>query len=416
MEPPPPPWSEIPLELAGLVLGRLPAHADRIRFATTCRQWRAAACEFPPPPPLPLLALPDGTIYSPPLPNPFRLPDAAGYSAACGNWLLFSDADGGCFLRNPMSNATVPLPALHRVRHMYKKSDGSFGHDDDNIFGYASLNPAVRRLLLCSPHLVVAYAVLDAQGLYVPCNCDGTGLLRITVCRPGAGSWWSVSMDDLMIPILAGMAFHKGTLFAIERCRGRLYAIDISEDESTGDPCVSEFRLVIDSVPSFPSLSTILHEHGRGIMEPLFTLVESRGTLLMVRRRMHSQWTQLHKLVATGWNEFEVFEADLHGSCWTKVATIGDDQVLFLSGDHCRSLSVFRSLGRCPGIALSSLRMIMRITAGMRRKARALAVSMIWETARYPLFSQRTCTGSVARCVRQGSSRRTQVKLLLYEL
>ncbi|CAL4991766.1 unnamed protein product [Urochloa decumbens] len=337
--PPPAPWSEIPPELAGLVLGRLPAHADRVRFAGACRRWRAAVREVPVPPPMPLLVLPDGTLYSLPMRKPFRLP--AGIVAACGNWLLFSiskDVDGGgggrCFLRNPMSNATVPLPALHRVRRLYKKPSVTYETDDD-----ASKNLlAVRRLLLCSPRLVVAYAVLQIQGCYEP--GEGKGILRIAACKPGAGSWWSVCLDDLTAPILAAMALHEGTLFAVERYGGRLYAIDIGVDESTGDPWVSQFRLVIDNVPSCPS-STIPYEYGHVIMEPLFYLAESRGALLMVRRQMYDQWwTQRDKHIATGLNEFQVFEADLQASCWTKVATVGDGQVLFLSGDCCRSLSV----------------------------------------------------------------------------
>ncbi|TVU24395.1 hypothetical protein EJB05_26829, partial [Eragrostis curvula] len=106
-------WSDIPLDLAGLVLDRLPAHVDRVRFAAVCPQWRVAAREAPP---LPLLALPDGTVYSLPGSEPFRIPACAGYKNACGdNWLLFSGEDG-CFLRNPFSNATVTLPALSRVR------------------------------------------------------------------------------------------------------------------------------------------------------------------------------------------------------------------------------------------------------------------------------------------------------------
>ncbi|CAL4983483.1 unnamed protein product [Urochloa decumbens] len=341
--PPPPPWSEIPLELAGLVLGHLPAHADRVRFAATCHRWRAAAREIPLPPPLPLLALLDGTMYSPPLPKPFRLPAAtADFTAACGSWLLFSGADGGsCFLRNPFSNATVPLPALYRVRKRYKSSGAQpILFTCETTDGSTKLY--VRRLLLCSPHLVAAYVVLG----------PGAGISYVAVCQPGAGSWWSVCMDDSLIseersvPTLAAMAFHKGTLFAVERYGGRFYAVDIGVDKSTGDLWVSRFRPVIPgSIPTTCGPSIIPHDNGIGIMETLFYLVESRGALLVVRRQRQYQyqWDQLHGrrlVVPTGWKEFEVFEADLKGSRWTKLATIGNDQVLFLSEDHCASLCV----------------------------------------------------------------------------
>ncbi|XP_066337348.1 uncharacterized protein [Miscanthus floridulus] len=99
-------WSDIPLELAGLVLCHLPAHVDRIRFATR---------EVPLPSPLPLLALPDSTVYSLPGSEPLRFPGCTAYADACGNWLAFSTEDG-CFLGDPFSNATVTLPQLFRVR------------------------------------------------------------------------------------------------------------------------------------------------------------------------------------------------------------------------------------------------------------------------------------------------------------
>ncbi|TVU24399.1 hypothetical protein EJB05_26833, partial [Eragrostis curvula] len=107
--------SDIPLDLAGLVLRRLPAHVDRIRFAAVCPQWRVAAREVTLPPPLPLLALPDGTVYSLPRSEPFRLPACEGYTDASGGWLVFSSEDG-CFLKDPLSNAIVTLPALSHAR------------------------------------------------------------------------------------------------------------------------------------------------------------------------------------------------------------------------------------------------------------------------------------------------------------
>lgn len=113
-----PSWADIPLDLAGRILGRLLAHVDRLRFAAVCPEWRAAARQANVHPPLPLLLLPDATVYSVPGTKPFRLPNCADYTDACGNWLVFSGADG-CFLRDPFCNATVPLPALTRDRLRY---------------------------------------------------------------------------------------------------------------------------------------------------------------------------------------------------------------------------------------------------------------------------------------------------------
>ncbi|TVU24444.1 hypothetical protein EJB05_26881, partial [Eragrostis curvula] len=107
------PWPDIPLDLAGLVLSRLPAHIDRVRFAAVCRQWRAAAREVPPPPPLPLLMHGDGTAFTLfTRMKQLRFPAATGFTGACGNRLLYS-GNGACFLWDPLTNdAAVNLPPL----------------------------------------------------------------------------------------------------------------------------------------------------------------------------------------------------------------------------------------------------------------------------------------------------------------
>ncbi|CAN6336492.1 unnamed protein product [Urochloa humidicola] len=110
-----PSWSDIPLDLVGRILRRLPAHIDRLRFSAVCPQWRAAARRPPVDPPLPLLLLPDATAYSFPGSKPFHFAGCAGYTDACGSWLVFSSEDA-CFLKDPFSNSTVTLPALSRRR------------------------------------------------------------------------------------------------------------------------------------------------------------------------------------------------------------------------------------------------------------------------------------------------------------
>ncbi|CAL4902605.1 unnamed protein product [Urochloa decumbens] len=113
-----PSWSDIPLDLAGRILRRLPAHIDRLRFSAVCPQWRAAARRTPVHPPLPLLLLPDATAYSFPGSEPFHFAGCEGYTDACGNWLVFSGEDA-CFLKDPFTNTTVTLPALSRRRVLH---------------------------------------------------------------------------------------------------------------------------------------------------------------------------------------------------------------------------------------------------------------------------------------------------------
>jgi hypothetical protein len=84
-----PSWSDIPLDFAGRIPHRLRAHVDRLRFAAVWPEWRAAARQVPVDPPLPLLLLPDSTVYSLPGSKPFNFPKG----------LVFSGEDG-CFLNS----------------------------------------------------------------------------------------------------------------------------------------------------------------------------------------------------------------------------------------------------------------------------------------------------------------------------
>ncbi|CAL4991819.1 unnamed protein product [Urochloa decumbens] len=318
-------WSDIPLDLAGKILRHLPAHVDRLRFAAVCPQWRAAARRGRLPPPMPMLLLPDATVYSLPGSKPFQFPDCAGYTDACGNWLVFS-CDHGCFLMDPFSNATVTIPALScdRIRYV-----GDPAVDEAYIesmeMDALMVEPKSRKLVFCSPHLVAAIVLL-------------WGATRIAVCQPGA-TWWSVSAES-RCPGFVDMAFHQGKLYALTGMDTLLFAIDVSMDHNTGHPWVSQMLQVINNPPLFipgPDPLTILK---------MTYLVEARGALLVVLRKMQCQYAAgatglaAFEAVAGEQNEFEVFEANFVQSQWTKVTILGDDQILFVRRRCSRSVSV----------------------------------------------------------------------------
>ena len=58
------PWPDLQPELLGLVLKRLPSFADRVQLRAVCRTWRCNARLELLPPPLPWVALFDGTFLS----------------------------------------------------------------------------------------------------------------------------------------------------------------------------------------------------------------------------------------------------------------------------------------------------------------------------------------------------------------
>lgn len=145
------------------------------------------------------------------------------------------------------------------------------------------------------------------------------------MCKPGA-SWWSVSIDGSPSLLIDDIAFHQGKLYAVQSDNNDLTTMDISVNRRTGHARVSGVRRIIRNILSSSLSSTKF-------------LVDSCGALLMVcvtRERRSGTWP-FQRVVATG---VEVFKADLEQSRWTKVTTIGNDQVLFLSRRQCRALCV----------------------------------------------------------------------------
>ncbi|TVU39087.1 hypothetical protein EJB05_12491, partial [Eragrostis curvula] len=328
-------WSDLPRDLAGLVLRRLTAYADRARFAAVCPQWRAAARQLPLPPPLPLLALPDGTLFSLHYDKPLRFPGfgCAGYSyktAACGGWLVFPLEDG-CFLVDPFSEARVMLPALSHVRLRPPNAVAKYDVDKDrnvkiaNRVTWMHLKeekgiPTIRKLILCAPNLVAAFV--------------GNALTsQILVCQPGASSW-SVRAND-RVKKFEDMAFYQGKLYAIANDEN-LLVVNFGQDPITGDPQISRIGHVIKGDPWY---TVVYPDETMGIKK--LYLVESHGALLMVRRKVWCRVEDDTVVAFTGWDEFEVFKADLEHSRWVNVTTLGNDQLLFL-GRPC-SKAVFAS-------------------------------------------------------------------------
>jgi hypothetical protein len=322
-------WSDIPRDLAGHVLRLLPAYADRARFAAVCPQWRTAARQFSLPPPLPLLALPDGTFYSLPYGKLFRFPGfgCGDYKiASCGSWLVFP-RDDGCFLVDPFAGATVTLPALSRVRlrppnavAKYVTIDGGKGRRCDPYVTWMHMKdmnmfqvPMIRKLTICSPNLVAALVGMGCAS-------------QILVCQPGASSW-SVRAND-PCNVFEDMSFYQEKLYALSNLED-LRTMNIGQHPRTGDPQVSRIGQIIRGdrivVPDDIILKRKLY------------LVESRGALLMVRRTVC--FREISNRMVAGESEFEVFKADFKHSRWVNVTTLGDDQMLFLGRWCSRAVS-----------------------------------------------------------------------------
>ncbi|KAF8659434.1 hypothetical protein HU200_058461 [Digitaria exilis] len=319
---PPPSWSDIPWDLAGRVLRLLPAYVDRVRFAAVCPQWRAAARQLLLPPPLPVLAVPDGTFYSVPYDKPFRFPGfgcADFKDAVCDRWLVFP-RDDGCFLVDHFAGERVKLPCLSQVRLRPSNAASNPDIGSPYITWMSMLKETKRsltfkKMVLCSPNLVAATVG------------DGS-ICQILMCHPG-GSSWSVRAYDACMQY-ADMTFYQGKLYALHGGAEILFVVNISQGPRTGDPHVARIGQVINGDPD-PSIrawlpNTTMH------MKKLY-LVESCGALLMIRRKIFCRL--VGAMVVSGQTiELQVLEADWEHSRWVKVATLGDDLMLFL-GRSC---------------------------------------------------------------------------------
>uniref|UniRef100_J3MSX2 KIB1-4 beta-propeller domain-containing protein n=1 Tax=Oryza brachyantha TaxID=4533 RepID=J3MSX2_ORYBR len=254
--------------------------------------------------------------------------DLAVQTAACGRWLVFP-LDDGCFLVDPFAGATVTLPALSRVRLRPPNAVARYvkvavaGQDAHVDMFYphttwmhirSSEKMAINKLLLCSPNLAAAFVGSTLA------NAGRTS--QILVCQPGASSWSVRAYDKCRL--FEDMAFYQGKLCVLADDEN-LLVVDISQDPGTGDPQISRIGKVIKGNPSWYPTQI---PDGVTTDKKKVYLVESRGALMMVRRKICCRVAG--KTLVAGQSEFEVFTADLEHSRWVNATTLGDDQMVFL--------------------------------------------------------------------------------------
>ncbi|KAJ1273853.1 hypothetical protein BS78_05G016700 [Paspalum vaginatum] len=313
------PWSDLLPELLGLVFLHLATRADRALFRAVCHAWRSAAKRaLPPPSPVPWLVLPSGTVTSLLRGETFHLPNGMRYHTSCGEWLLLTRRDdGSCFLMNPFTRATMPLPSLSSYS-LYEQpveyGDDVFPDIDEPGMWMHKMDGnmiSVLSLIVCSTRLIAAIVAVGDLG-------------AIALCRPGAPAW-SVSANDGR-RCLSHMVFFQGKLYALDandNGLGALIGIDIVDEQDSDEPRVSPIERSIQGA-YFPCQEDAVCMN---------YLLESHGSLLMVYRKLSYKIGRYWGREA-GSSEFEVFKADLEQHLWADVRTLGNDQALFL-GQGC---------------------------------------------------------------------------------
>jgi hypothetical protein len=307
-------WSDLPVDLAGLVLRRLPSLADRVCFGSVCRHWRHAARQQAPvlPPALPWTitsstgkaqSIPDGEVH--------RLCPGKLAQCACSSesWLLMigkasrhDTTESLNFLKNPLSGAIVLLP------------------DPGSLLRHGAGLYCVTKFIVCRSDLVVATTTDNIPSYKDP----------LIACSPGTSPSWSMSTQGAATDgsSYQDIAFHDGSIYAMAE-QGDLYVHRVSEDDGLG-VVLSSAKLVIKGSAG----------DTRWLGVSRFLVVSRSGRLLMVK------WNHRHGNIYhdDGISAFEVFEADLQMSRWSRLSSIGD-QVLFVSQrcskavpvshDHC---------------------------------------------------------------------------------
>ncbi|OEL27549.1 hypothetical protein BAE44_0011433 [Dichanthelium oligosanthes] len=316
---PTPAWSDLPPELAGIVLGWLPSHTDRVRFAAVCWHWHLAARQQRPliPLPLPWISFNNGHFQSLSDGEAHALPDP-GCALLCNSTfgglvlLEVDDPARTCVLLDPFGGVSMVLPPPP-CRY---RSDASYGRSDhyynDPYYQYPRCS-AFRKLII------------------------------IGICRPGVGATCALHIRGDGDTWYEDFAFFRGKLYAIDN-RGDLYEFDLTTDDSDGGcRSVKVPACVIQHAPRQEEPEPALAAAPQGARRTTrrYLVVSSdNDELLMVRWSIveynHVDACHTSALGPAGKEPvmaFGVFQADLKTSAWSEMTTSGalEDQVLFVS-------------------------------------------------------------------------------------
>ncbi|KAF7088330.1 hypothetical protein CFC21_091451 [Triticum aestivum] len=317
------PWSDLPPELLGLVLKRLPSLADRVRLRAVCHPWRSNSILHTLTLPFPWLTLPDGTFLSISGNEVHRMPLPHGtrWHGSIDKKLLLLSSDGLCSLLDPSSKTTLELPNL--VTIWQSEIDDRTERTHVPV-SYKLVEPSH---MDSSQKFVVAAPIPDKG--YSP---------NLSIIQPPAASYTFKGVRDWDRHILLDFAFFHGRFYVVSEFY-KLFTIDFGENLCGGP----NIKCVIDTIGDY--LRSPLYFCQKNVCGLLLYLVECGNKLLMVQRFTHcSQSSQGFSNDHTG--GFMVLEADLrtNPARWRMVSDLGG-HALFLGRQSSKAVPA----GECSG-------------------------------------------------------------------
>ncbi|XP_043687833.1 F-box protein SKIP23-like [Telopea speciosissima] len=207
-------WSELPKDLLGSVLQRLPNVVDIIRFSAVCTSWHSVAYDksYSSAPQLPWLMLPyklghegketrnflnlsENKIYQIKLPE-IRHSRCVGSSFG---WLVILDRFCHALLMNPFSGAIIHLPPTETFPDVLGVNGSKPSGEIDSYtirrresYREYSISAARLRVELMSKALVTADPLVDNNYMVVAIGFSG-----LAFCKAGADSWTQLDRPNL---------------------------------------------------------------------------------------------------------------------------------------------------------------------------------------------------------------------------
>lgn len=402
-------WPDLPPDLLGVVLHRLPSLVDRVRLRAVCRAWRSSATLQPPPPvQLPWIVFGDGTLLdvASSTAHRVRLPnDAAGCYSAGDNMLFVMHDDGRCSLMNAFSGAMTPQPELAALLRYYKVDP----HD-------GMYKTRIEKVVVSMPSVVLPLiAVLTSDCRVI-----------VSTRRQGGEINSCLVLSELFILDIAlfqGKIYavsHNEELLGFELGNGRLVKPTPAgvKPDVTGGVTLIEGNRAHDSHDSSHYVRYRIQKRFPDSVARLY-LVESDGKLLMVKRwvRWDMPDSTAKRRVRSGTDgpgyrrmertqRLDVFEADLGDGRprvgrWKKVDELGGRAIFVCArcsksapaGDGARQDCIYflrrQYLGRKPGdgsLGDSGVYDTRRKTITALLPESSVPAPLPWDSPRFPTW------------------------------